>query len=351
MRYLAVMLCVQLVFGCANTTFHQVSIDAEDGQTIQTGSENTGLIYYPPKQFVLVTRPLNKDGATTTKVISLPDKSKPMSMKFHPGFGSATVGVTLSNGMVTSFNQTVDTQLDELLANLTTPLTGLATADATKATAGLTKAQEDQIRAQISRDAAAAEAAEEGGQESGVSPPDPCSGDSDDWLDFLGAINRRLSNDQASRLWRSMNALACASIEARSMDLLETANSLGQSVEIIRLVATRDYLENSQAVLPLLALGKDPVAEPLRLSAKSFKEVKFEPEANETNLLAVKVREAANTVLSVANELDPPKPTKKSPAPFELFEIVMSDGGSVSLRKVEQAAEELFPHPIAIIED
>jgi hypothetical protein len=74
-----------------------------------------GLTYYEPKSYLFVST--NKDCVTTATLISLPDTRK--VMKFVPGFGSANLSATLSNGMIVTVGQQSDTKLPETISAIT----------------------------------------------------------------------------------------------------------------------------------------------------------------------------------------------------------------------------------------
>jgi hypothetical protein len=71
-----------------------------------------GLTYYDPKPYLLVST--NKDCVTTATVVVLPDEKK--SLKFIPGYGSADLSVSLSNGMITAAGQKTDTKIPETIS-------------------------------------------------------------------------------------------------------------------------------------------------------------------------------------------------------------------------------------------
>ncbi len=78
-----------------------------------------GLTYYDPKPYLFVTTA--KDCKYTATVVTVPGTKK--AVKFIPGYGTANLSVTLSNGMITSVGQITDTKIPETI----TAITGLAT--------------------------------------------------------------------------------------------------------------------------------------------------------------------------------------------------------------------------------
>ena len=81
-----------------------------------------GLTYYDPKPYLFVTTA--KDCKYTATVVIVPGTKK--AVKFIPGYGTANLSVTLSNGMITNAGQITDTKIPETIG----AITGLATAAA-----------------------------------------------------------------------------------------------------------------------------------------------------------------------------------------------------------------------------
>ena len=83
------------------------------------GSEkNTGFLYYPPKPYLLVEE---KDNSLATKIISLPDLSRPHRVKQDNGWGSAELSFVIENGMIKSFNSKTGTALEKFSLYSSTP--------------------------------------------------------------------------------------------------------------------------------------------------------------------------------------------------------------------------------------
>lgn len=92
-----------LVSGCAHVTFYS---DPE----LKT---KTGLIYFEPKPYILVAKK-DKDQADIS-IVYLPDKSKPQYAVFTPGLGTHQFSVNVNNGILTSYGQTADSKIPELI--------------------------------------------------------------------------------------------------------------------------------------------------------------------------------------------------------------------------------------------
>src|SRR5207247_7903357 len=103
---------IPLIFtGCAHISFHD---PAKPGRDV-------GLEYYKLKLYLLVTS--TKDG-TKGEILTLPDLTQPRYALLHPGYGSSSLSIKLSNGVITEVGQTVDTKIPETI----TALGSLATA-------------------------------------------------------------------------------------------------------------------------------------------------------------------------------------------------------------------------------
>jgi hypothetical protein len=97
-KTISALLIPVLVSGCAQLEF-------------RPEPTNDALTYYEPQPYLLVET--DKDCATKSSVIVLPGKAR--SVKLRSGYGSSTLSVTLSNGMITNVNQEVDTKIPETI--------------------------------------------------------------------------------------------------------------------------------------------------------------------------------------------------------------------------------------------
>ena len=116
-----ITLVISLLFigGCASVKFYDSSV---------SNSEDSGFLYYPPKPYLLIEQ---GEKAVSTKLISLPDLSRPHRIKHKDGFGTAEMGFEIDNGMIKSFNSKSDSKGPETI----TALTGIGTAKAALITA------------------------------------------------------------------------------------------------------------------------------------------------------------------------------------------------------------------------
>lgn len=94
----------------------------------KSNSTDSGFLYYPPKPYLLIEQ---SEKGISTKLISLPDLSRPHRLKHNEGLGSAEMGFEIDNGMIRSFNSKSDSKGPETI----TALTGIGTAKAALITA------------------------------------------------------------------------------------------------------------------------------------------------------------------------------------------------------------------------
>jgi hypothetical protein len=99
--------------------------------------EETGIKFFTPRPYLLVARTGSEEKPVDVQVLYLPDLSKPIYAKASPGYGSADVNITLSNGMLTNFGAKTDSNIAGLLTALGTLDKDLATAGKTRKETGL----------------------------------------------------------------------------------------------------------------------------------------------------------------------------------------------------------------------
>lgn len=84
-----------------------------------------GLAYNQPKPYLFVS--VNKECISSATIISIPGTEQ--HVKFKPGFGSSDLSITLTNGMIASAGQKVDTKIPDTItafASLGTAVAGIA---------------------------------------------------------------------------------------------------------------------------------------------------------------------------------------------------------------------------------
>lgn len=87
----------------------------------QHGKE-TGIPFYPAKTYVVVET--TKDGSKLA-LLSVPDVTRPHTIRHEPGWGTAQLNVSLSNGMLTSVNQSTDAKGSETIAAVGSLVSGV----------------------------------------------------------------------------------------------------------------------------------------------------------------------------------------------------------------------------------
>lgn len=122
-KHLLLILMISITLNltaCSSIDFYEVNKD---------GTENeVGFLYYPPKPYLLVEQ---ADKNITTKIISLPDTSRPHRVKQKGGWGTSDLSFTIKDGMIETFNAKTDSKGVETL----TSIAGLGTAKAALDTA------------------------------------------------------------------------------------------------------------------------------------------------------------------------------------------------------------------------
>lgn len=133
-RYVAVSAILLGLTGCGH-----IATYTDAG--LKTG--RTGILYYPPKPYLLVARTGAKDKPNDVQVIYLPDLSQPRYADMVAGIGSSKLSLAFSNGVLVSAGQETDPKLVEAI-------TALAGVPGALATASKTRAEADQIREEAS---------------------------------------------------------------------------------------------------------------------------------------------------------------------------------------------------------
>lgn len=90
--------------------------------------QETGLRVYSPKPYLLVEYQGTNTVDLKASIVYLPDLSSPQYIRVKPGLGSAALKLELSNGMLTSYGLTTDTEIPETLGKITDLLTKSAAA-------------------------------------------------------------------------------------------------------------------------------------------------------------------------------------------------------------------------------
>jgi hypothetical protein len=125
------LIATMTLAGCARVAFYSVDTDANGKQpnvSKFTEETETGVKYYNPKPYLLVARTGAKDKPVEISVIYLPDLAHPNYAKGWTGLGTTNLQLSLTNGVITSVGQQVDSKIPEFitsLASLGTAIGGL----------------------------------------------------------------------------------------------------------------------------------------------------------------------------------------------------------------------------------
>ncbi len=286
-------------------------------------SKEVGLPFHESKPYLLVTRSGAKDGGVESKIIYLPDTTVTYYAKPDPVLiGSSAFTLTLTDGRLASFNGEVSADLAGLLADLVSPVKGLAEADAALAGAGLDDAEAEKIRSEIAKSAGSANMMSTNGAKGVLNNPnlDVCK----ITLPAEPPFNPQLSTMQATELLGGILDLACAlktyGQGASSADRTLVATAMLSLTEVY----DADFLK-TPAALALVILDKHPTASALRAligPLKAFDVTPIENPSDNLKLIEERVLAAHMRVLAIADQIDPPKPSAPK-APYELFEIVI----------------------------
>ena len=129
MKYLSLVITLLVLAGCARI------------EVYNKNNEKTGIKFYTPKPYILVSHTGTKDKPTDVSVIYLPDLKNPHYAKLKSGLGSSKLSMGFSNGMMTTVGQEVDPKITELVTALAGVPGQLATADKTREEAVALKRQ------------------------------------------------------------------------------------------------------------------------------------------------------------------------------------------------------------------
>ncbi len=142
----SLLLCGCLLLpGCAHVTFHP----SQAGRDRPDTSIKTGVKYYNPKPYLMVSYTGNKDAPVKVDLINLPDLEHPVYALYHQGLGTHQFTVSLAaNGTLSSYGQTADSKIPELLTAIGSMGSSLATG---LKTAGVVaqSAEEDQAKSLV----------------------------------------------------------------------------------------------------------------------------------------------------------------------------------------------------------
>ena len=90
--------------GCARVKF----LDADNRR-----AGNIGFEYFPPKPYLAIETAA--DGTRKATIVCVPDVSRPMRVKHVTGWGTSDFSFTVTNGMITTFGQKMDSKGPETI--------------------------------------------------------------------------------------------------------------------------------------------------------------------------------------------------------------------------------------------
>lgn len=309
---------------CVGVKFYKAEPDGK----INLNKE-LGLPFHESKPYLLVTRSGAKDGGVESKIIYLPDTTVTYYAKPEPVLiGSSEFTLTLADGRLAAFNGQVDADLPGLLADLVSPVKGLAEADATSATAALTEAQTEKLRMEIAGMAATKGVSDLLGVKSLLFSQKLVEVNislCDAEADTLPPHNPQLTPLQEAELLQAMLDLSCAlelyeKSDVSSAGLLSVKTALGG----LAVINAADFLQSPLA-FTMTVLEKHPTAAPLRTVIAPLKDFDITPSDNATPALTKiqeRVQSAYKRVTALADLIDKPTPPATKD-PYELYEIVM----------------------------
>lgn len=136
LKVVSLIVALSILSNCARISIH-------DNKEM-TG-DSTGIKFYTPKPYVLVTRTGAKDKPIDIQIVYFPDLKNPLYARAQSGFGSSNLTMSFANGMMTTFGQQTDTQLPELITAVSGIPGLLATAEKTRREADALKPQSSDL--------------------------------------------------------------------------------------------------------------------------------------------------------------------------------------------------------------
>lgn len=117
---------LKILFLSLTSLFFLSACSSVSFQDKKTG-EAVGFEYFPAKPYLVISE--SENGERSVKLISLPDVSRPHEVKHEGGWGTLDFNFKVSDGMIVSFGQTVDSKgpetIDAVSGGLTSIFSGL----------------------------------------------------------------------------------------------------------------------------------------------------------------------------------------------------------------------------------
>jgi len=95
-------------------------------QIYDQGDNKTGIQFYNPKPYLMVVRNPEKDEAVKTSIIYLPDLKNPQRAEIKGWIGSVDLKLELTNGILTSYGEVVDSKIPETITAVSGAIEPLA---------------------------------------------------------------------------------------------------------------------------------------------------------------------------------------------------------------------------------
>lgn len=134
-----------LISGCARVTATRYELveTQQGGKTVTKYKEvGEGFESFRPEPYLLVKHTGAKDKPTEVEVVYLPNYDHLTETEQKPGIGNSSMTLNFNGSMLTSVSTAQDSQIDELVTALGTPLSSIAgsalSAGATLGSAGIT---------------------------------------------------------------------------------------------------------------------------------------------------------------------------------------------------------------------
>ena len=280
MRSFVLGLLGLVLIGCAGVDFY----------TDSAMTQKSGFKYYYSKPYVLVKRTAAKEKPVDISVVYLPDLDNPVYAKMRGGLGSHDFKFSLNNGQITSYGQTGDAQVDEALANLAAPFSGIATGIKTLAEADKIDEEVRQLQKQS-----------------------------------LDVAKRTAIADTARAVARDLSDIVSDDAARGGSEILSEASRQAIMARARAIYAAATRIEDEDNAIVALK----PDAKALRDAAAYILSITITTDDDsDANRVKIRLLNNAKTLQAEANKFDP-QPT---PDTFELYEVQIGPRGTTLVR-------------------
>jgi hypothetical protein len=265
--------------GCASIKIHRPAAGADPNLH--------GLKVYPPKPYLLVSRAGDGGKTISVSTIMLPDLGDPHYIRPQTGVGKADLNLAIENGILKTYGSATDSKTAEIIKEVAALATGYGAIAKTLAEAGKIREETNQLRLE-----------------------------SADLATLLKASNL---TDSAAKLLDAIRKDASTGLSPQQITALEgfiaQLNGIAQSLQ--RPTLPSEPLVQYQFAKQLTTIAED--IEKLSATVPALPREKFATPLAE-------IRAAAGLIAE--------KPPAK--ATFELYEIIGTASGAITLRLVPQ---------------